>query len=236
MFFEQRASAASTKKASGKLLGAIGVYVDDFLFVESEDPAWKKIMTQIKGLYTWGKHDYKEFVLCGVGYKQLTDFSIVLDQREYVQEKLKPNTLTIGGDLKNAKDTDLVKDPGWVRKFRGANGALQWLVTNTRPDLAAEVSISAGTAGVGITKGAIVNVQKIMRKAMSRVDVEIKFQPIPMKDLRFVTFHDAGWASRPDGSSQGGDMVFATHQKLLLGNEAAISLVDWKSWKLKRVC
>eukprot|EP00974_Lingulodinium_polyedra_P096779 9380361-Lingulodinium_polyedra.AAC.1 len=53
-----------------RLTGALGVYVDDFLCVESEEPEWKVLTTKTKGLYTWGKHDYYDFTLCGVRYRQ----------------------------------------------------------------------------------------------------------------------------------------------------------------------
>jgi hypothetical protein len=66
--------------------------------------------------------------------------------------------------------------------------------------------------------------------------VEVRIKHIRPEDLRFSAFHDAGWASRPDNSSQGGLMIFACHKDLLDGKEATISLIEWKSWKLKRVC
>eukprot|EP00974_Lingulodinium_polyedra_P034345 3303683-Lingulodinium_polyedra.AAC.1 len=53
-----------------RLIGALGVYVDDFLFVESEDPEWKDLMKNIKGLYQWGKHNYYDFTLRGVRCRQ----------------------------------------------------------------------------------------------------------------------------------------------------------------------
>ena len=65
----------------GEVMGAIGVYVDDFLFIESELPEWKAMMKKIKALYSWGEHDYSEFILCGTQYRQNSDFSICLDQR-----------------------------------------------------------------------------------------------------------------------------------------------------------
>ena len=75
-----------------------------------------------------------------------------------------------------------------------------------------------------------------MRKAHSRIDVELRFKHIPIDQMSFVAFHDAGWASRPDGSSQGGYMIMACNQRLLDGQDSQISLIEWKSWKLKRVC
>ena len=77
-----------------------------------------------------------------------------MGQREYV-DTLAPHDLSPDQELTSLKENDVVTSPKWMKRFRGANGALQWLCTNTRPDLAADTSISAGTAGVDITKGAI---------------------------------------------------------------------------------
>eukprot|EP00974_Lingulodinium_polyedra_P078648 7617409-Lingulodinium_polyedra.AAC.1 len=46
-------------------IGALGVYVDDFLLVEPEDPEWEDLMKKTKGLYQRGKHDDYDFTLCG---------------------------------------------------------------------------------------------------------------------------------------------------------------------------
>ena len=59
-------------------------------------------------------------------------------------------------------------------------------------------------------------------------------QSIPMDRLAIGTFTDAAWAVRPDGSSQGGYLLFFADQALFEGKEASISIMDWKSWKLKR--
>ena len=149
------------------MLGAIGVYVDDFLFAESNCPEWQKLMKRIKDNYQWGKHDYQEFVLCGVQYRQNSDYGVTMDQRDYV-ESLSPHDLQPDHEIKNMKDSDAITSKKWLKRFRGANGALQWLCSNTRPDLAADTSINAGTAGVGVvgvTKNSILNAQKILRKS-----------------------------------------------------------------------
>ena len=112
----------------------------------------------------------------------------------------------------------------------------QWSSTvvmhNPRPDLAAEASISAGAAGIGVTKASILNAQKLIRKAHARIYVESKIRPNPPRDVRFAAFHDAGWATRPGGSSQGGYFVTACHSDLLEGKSAMIYVLVWKSWKL----
>ena len=39
---------------------------------------------------------------------------------------------------------------------------------------------------------------------------------------------------RPDGSSQGGTFIYATTKDLVEGRSAPVSILEWKSWKLKR--
>ena len=49
-------------------------------------------------------------------------------------------------------------------------------------------------------------------------------------------FSDAAWGVRPDGSSQGGYLVYASSHALTKGEEAPVGIIDWKSWKLSRKC
>ena len=50
-----------------------------------------------------------------------------------------------------------------------------------------------------------------------------------------VTYTDAGWTTRPDGTSQGGQLVFIANFELLQGRESNMSLISWHSSRLKRV-
>ena len=69
--------------------------------------------------------------------------------------------------------------------------------------------------GVGVTKSAISSAWEIMGKAHARGGLTIRIQHVNPETLRFVALHDVGWASRPDGSSQGGFIVFADHKGLI---------------------
>eukprot|EP00974_Lingulodinium_polyedra_P070888 6861665-Lingulodinium_polyedra.AAC.1 len=173
------------------LIGALDVYVDDFLFVESQDFGWEDLMNKIKGLYQRGKHDHYDFTVCGVRYHQGHDWSVTMDHREYV-ETLAPHDIQPDHELKQAKGTDPVTSQRWFERFRGAHGALQRLCSNARPDLPADAQISIGTSGIGITRASNVGVQKIIRKGHARIDVELKFAHILAERVRFVPIHDAG--------------------------------------------
>ena len=50
-----------------------------------------------------------------------------------------------------------------------------------------------------------------------------------------VTYTDAGWTTRPDGTSQGGQLVFIANSELLQGKESNMSLRSWHSSRLRRV-
>ena len=60
-------------------------------------------------------------------------------------------------------------------------------------------------------------------------------QAIPIEELAMVCFTDAAWAVRKDGKSQGGYCIAVVPKKFLNGEEAWITLLDWKSFKFPRV-
>ena len=53
--------------------------------------------------------------------------------------------------------------------------------------------------------------------------------------LVVVTYTGAGWTTRPDGTSQGGQLVFIANAELLQGKESSMSLISGHSNRLKRV-
>jgi len=111
---------------------------------------------------------------------------------------------------------------------------LQWLVTNSRLDLAAPTSISQGNHSQGRVKH-LQEANKLVRTAFATADTPIVFQSIPLDRLCTVTFHDAGQGSRPDGSSQGGYVTVLADKDILDGKECKVTIMDWRSFKLRRV-
>ena len=93
---------------------------------------------ELKSLYTWGSWDTHSFKLCGVQYLQDSDCSIQLTQKEYT------DAIKFAQARRLTKHAQKLSDSSDVKILRGINGEVQWLASNTRPDLAAGVSISAG--------------------------------------------------------------------------------------------
>ena len=119
------------------------------------------------------------------------------------------------------------------KTLRGINGALQWLVTNTRIEMAARVSFSSSVTSHP-TVEELLYANKLVRQAIQDANTPVYIHSIPLKDLNFGVFNDAAWGVRADGSSQGGYLLYASHTSLLEGKDSPISPIDWKSWKLRR--
>ena len=110
-------------------------------------------------------------------------------------------------------------DATGLKTLRGINGSLQWLVSNTRVDLAARVSLSASETA-NPTIESLQKANKLIRQAQRDDTLPIHIHAIPMDQLNFGIFSDAAWGVRPDGSSQGGFLIYATSHALHKGEEA----------------
>ena len=76
---------------------------------------------------------------------------------------------------------------------------------------------------------------KLIRLRRQHAHVSFRVSPIPLDDLTFVGFGNCGWGVRRNGSSQGGSLIIAADKRILDGFEATATMVDWKSYKCKRV-
>ena len=78
-------------------------------------------------------------VWCSIPPK--SDYSVIMDQQEYTRNLYKAE-LNVPKNLHKLNGKDKL-DAAGLKTLRGINGSLQWLVSNTRIDLAAKVSLSA---------------------------------------------------------------------------------------------
>ena len=70
------------------------------------------------------------------------------------------------------------------------------------------------------------NKHKPARKAIAwaRTPLKIHAHHTPV----VVTYTDAGWTTRPDDTSQGGQLVFIANSELLQGRKSNMSLISWR--------
>ena len=116
--------------------------------------------------------------------------------------------------------------------LRALNGQLLWLGMQCLPQLLAPLSLLMGPTPQA-TVGTIYEVNQLARKATAwaRTPLKIHAHHSPV----VVTYTDAGWTTRPDGTSQGRQLVFIANSELLQGRESNKSLVSWHSSRLRRV-
>ena len=123
---------------------------------------------------------------------------------------------------------------GELAQLRGVSGSANWLGNQIRPDLCVSTSLLQGahaSATVADTREA----KKLIRLCRQHAHVPLRVSPILLDDLTSVGFGDCGWGVRRDGSSQGGRLIIADDKRILDRFEATTTMVDWKSYRCKRV-
>ena len=174
-------------------------------------------------MYKWGKWESDSFTLCGVHYVQKQDYSVKMDQREFTT-KLTTAENNLPKNLPRLNGKNKLDATG-LTTLRGINGSLQWLATNTRVDLCAKVSLSASETS-NPTISSLQKANKIIRQAQKDDALPIHIHVIPLEQLNFGVFSDAAWGVRPDGSSQGGYLVYASSHALHAGQEAPVGIIE----------
>ena len=85
----------------------------------------------------------------------------------------------------------------------------------------------------------LIEANKILRfakEAVGRYEMKIHKHG-NLKDLQLGAYTDAAWAVRPDGSSQGGFVIFAAAKDQVMSDRPfELTVIDWASRRLTRVC
>ena len=204
----------------GKLKGLICCHVDDFCWggtAQFEMEVIQKIRIEFKT----SKEEKETFKYLGLNIKRVKD-EIQIHQDEYINEvrpvEINRERKLALGDKLSSKET---------RQLRGIAGQLNWVSSQTRPDMAysaCETSVSIRNP----TVRDLVQANKHIKK-LNAERVQLKIKKICLKSARIVCYTDASFANLRDGASQGGYIIF------LVGKDGKYSPLTWKSKKLKRV-
>ena len=115
-----------------------------------------------------------------------------------------------------------------ITETRQLIGQLNWLATQTRPDLSYDVSALSSILkqeNVESIKQANRTVKKA-KKEKSQIDIPDLGNP---EHLQIVAYSDASFANLKDGGSQGGYIIF------LLGSNNKYMPIAWQSKRIRRV-
>ena len=176
----------------------------------------------------WKEDTNMEYCGCNI---EVGESYTTLHQSSYLH-KMKPVTVT----NERKKNTNTPLNPKEVSMLRGLIGGLQWPSTQTAPFLQCAVSQLAGE----ISQATIATLEagnKILRMAKANADAGLRYHGLghDPKDVTFLAYSDASFASRKDLTSQGGYLITMVQSNVTTGDSGVYNLVDWRSWKLPRV-
>ena len=206
---------------NNRLEGIITCHVDDFLWCGTSNFG-TEVIEGLRKIFLLGTEQSGIFKYLGLNLQQHCDRTIVVNQHTQVDDLKVPN---VNHERRLQKEDSLTS--GEISTLRSICGQLNWLSSQTRPDLAFDVcdlSCSVKNGNVSHLLRAI----KVIRKAQSD-RVSIKFPMLDLSSCSVVIYSDASYGNLPDGSSQGGYIVFLCDEK------GVCVPITWSSTKIRRI-
>ena len=205
----------------GELSGIITSHVDDFFWCGTASFR-SNVIDNLRDIFEFGEEHSDFFKYIGLYIQQQENGKIILNQNKEVEQLEIP---LISHERKADKNSPL--NAKEIKCLRSVCGRLNWIASKSRPDLSFDVcdlSCSIKNAKVSDLQKAV----KVVRKAKSS-RVSIKFPSLDLSTIRVVTYSDASHGNLPDGSSQGGHIIF------LSDASGKCAPVTWSSVKIRRI-
>ena len=113
-------------------------------------------------------------------------------------------------------------------------GALGYLARESRPDLSGPVSILQSR----FNRAQVSDIQetnRVVRLAKAHTDLALPVCKIRVDQICFVSYGDASGGSARAEQAQAGYVIMFADMALLAGLAAPVTLVSWRSHRVKRV-
>ena len=206
--------------SQGNLKGIISTHVDDFFYCGDAD-FHENIITALKSMFSIKTEHDSSFKYLGLNVVQNeTDFSITVDQEQYISSLEKIN---INGE--NPPDMPLNDDQ--LKKFRCLIGQLMWVANQTRPDILFDLC-QLSSSCKNATQKDISIINKIVSKVTQQT-LKLHYRKLDLNSLKLICYNDAAFGNLISGGSQGGYIIFLSDSQ----NNALP--IMWQSRKLKRI-
>ena len=202
-----------------ELQGLISLHVDDFMWAGT-DSFENDIIKNLKKTFKISKESENHFKYLGVEIQQ-GENAIYVSQTKYRQQKLQE--IYIKPERIANKHSPLTESER--EELRSVIGKLNWLSTQTRPDLAYDVcelstSLKEGTVDL------LLKANKTIKKAKYN-DIYLYFPKLDLSNIILRCYADASYGNLRDGGSQGGYYL-----ELVSGSQSAP--IEWQSKRLRR--
>jgi hypothetical protein len=153
-----------------------------------------------------------------------SDNSLLVNQADYIDSiethRVPPN---------KRQNPELIGSE--ISDYSSATGSLQWVSTNSRPDVSAPTSLLQQSKP---TLQDLREVYKVITHLKNTKNIGIVIVPLDLSQIIVVCFHDASWANASGFKSQIGMLIFLCTPDVF-EHATAASLAYWKSNRAKRV-
>lgn len=211
---------------SNQTIGLIGIHVDDGLCCGT--PEFHQKLKQLEERFPFGSRKEGSFTFTGLKLTQHDDFSISVDQTQYVKDIA---SISISRE-RRLQPTDSVTEPE-RQSLRAVIGSLQYAAINSRPDLCSRVGWLQSQINRA-TVQTLLDANRTLHEAKVHAGTTIHMKAIPISDLCFVTFSDASFASEKTPDSHQGMIIVAAHRDIGTNKTSIISPIMWHSKKIQR--
>lgn len=207
--------------------GIIGVHVDDGLCGGSR--YFQEQLAKLEKKFPFGSKKQNSFTFTGLKLHQNADWSITVDQTQYVKDIMPITVDRVRRTQSESPITDSER-----QSLRALIGSLSYAAINTRPDLGSRLSWLQSSINKAVVS-TLLEANKVLHEAKTFADTSIRVQAIPLKDIRFVAFSDASFASSKNPDSHQGMIIMAAHRDIGENKSSPISPLVWHSKKIQRV-
>ena len=210
-----------------RLEGILAFHVDDLVFGGSQ-LFENLILPKLKQRFPFKHWQKGEAKFLGRRLIQKSDFSIVSDQKEYASQV---SPAPISKDRRRQKNEPLSSRE--MTQYRGILGAANWLVSSTRPDIAATNAMLQQRISRA-TVGDLIEANRLVGTIKDFAFMSIHYKSIPLEKGVFLLATDASWANGEDLRSQAAHVILFAEEQLASDRWAHVTPLRWRSFKLER--
>eukprot|EP00435_Cladocopium_sp_Y103_P021891 s1135_g5.t1 len=215
------------RDSANRLVGILGSHVDDTV-TGGKGPEYEKALAYLKHRFPYRKWRTAEGEFCGCHYRQDPQtMEIHMSQKTFAQG-LRPAYMPASRRAKRTAPLDGKE----TSILRAINGSLNWLASQSRPDLSAQVSLSQQAMSKP-TVHHLCEVNNVIKPAQQHADLSICFKPIPPERISLACHSDAAFAN-VGVYTQAGYVIGFTDKGLDESEQVAWTPAVWKSYRLPR--
>ena len=217
-----------------------GALTEGFIVIEVDDIAEAgsaehiKCMQQLESTLKFGKVEELQSAegtnYAGRFLRQLPDFSFESNMDEFIYTRLEPIVPQRKVLKKNASEIKLSETE--KTQLRGLIASLNWVSREGRPDASSAASILA-SAFPEPTMEHVFAANDVV-KHLKMFPIVLRIHAIPERNLRLILIADAAFDTSGKEKSQHGWPLGFTDPSMNLGESAPVSLMQWRSKRLRR--